>query len=101
MMCYVKDVIDKIIKRKAMILNFAEKVNEQLFEIYGYSDIKIFNDQYMDAMKILFTVMNDDANEHVEVEYDTFGMLNANSIQELYDVMRQAIKEKLDIDLDL
>lgn len=100
-MCYVKDVIDKVIKREVMILNFAEKVNEKLFEIYGCSDIKIFRGPYTDSIKILFMVMDDDEYKSVEVEYDTFSMLNANSIQELYDVMRQAIKEKLDIDLDL
>lgn len=100
-MCYVKDVIDKVIKRHAMVLNFAEKVNEKLFEIYGYSDIQIYHEPYTDTTKIVFFVTNDDADEHVEVEYDTFGMLNANSIQELYDMIRQAIKEKLDIDLEL
>lgn len=100
-MCYVKDVIDKVIKRHAMILNFAEKVNEKLFEIYGCSDIQIFHEPYTDTTKILFMVMDEDVYKHIEVEYDTFGMLNANSIQELYDVIRQAIKDKLDIDLDL
>lgn len=100
-MCYVKDVIDKVIKRRIMLLNFAEKVNEKLFEFYGYSDIKIFHTPEMDMTKILFIVMDDDEYKSVEVEYDTFDILNANSIQELYDVMRQAIKEKLDIDLDL
>lgn len=100
-MCYVKDVIDKVIKRHAMILNFAEKVNEKLFEIYGYSDIKICPGPYTDTIKILFMVMDEDTYKRVEVEYNTFDMLNANSIQELYDVMRQAIKDKLDIDLDL
>ena len=46
-------------------------------------------------------VMDDDEYKSVEVEYDAFIMLNAENIQELYDVIRQAIKEKLDIDLDL
>lgn len=100
-MCYVKDVIDKVIKRHAMILNFAEKVNEKLFEIYGCSDIKICPGPYTDTIKILFMVMDEDAYKRIEVEYNTFDMLNANSIQELYDVMRQAIKEELNIDLDL
>lgn len=100
-MCYVKDVIDKVIKRHAMILNFAEKVNEKLFEIYGCSDIKICPGPYTDTIKILFMVMDEDAYKRIEVEYNTFDMLNANSIQELYDVMRQAIKEKLDIDIEL
>ena len=100
-MCYVKDVIDKIIKRKTMILNFAEKVNEKLFEIYGCSDIQIYNEPFTNTTKILFVVMDDDDYKSVEVEYDAFDILNVNSIQELYDVMRQSIKEKLDIDLDL
>ena len=100
-MCYVKDVIDKVIKRQAMILNFAEKVNEKLFEIYGCSDTKICSGPYTDTIRILFMVMDDDTYKSTEVEYNTFDMLNANSIQDLYDVMRQAIKEKLDIDLDL
>ena len=99
-MCYVKNVIDKVNKRNIMLLNFVEKVNEKLFEIYGCSDIRIFNIPETNTMKILFMVMDDDYKS-VEVEYDAFDILNANSIQELYDVMRQAIKDKLDIDLEL
>lgn len=99
-MCYVKNVIDKVNKRNIMLLNFAEKVNEKLFEIYGWSDIRLFNIPETNTIKILFMVMDDDYKS-VEVEYDAFDILNANSIQELYDVMRCAIKEKLDIDLDL
>ena len=82
-MCYVKDVIDKIIKRKTMILNFAEKVNEKLFEIYGCSDIQLYHNVETNTMNILFMIMDDDEYKSVEVEYDTFGILNANSIQEL------------------
>lgn len=100
-MCYVKNVIDKVNKRNIMLLNFAEKVNEKLFEIYGCSDIRIFNIPETNTMKILFMVMDDDEYKSVEVEYDAFIMLNAENIQELYDMIRQAIKEKLDIDLDL
>ena len=100
-MCYVKDVIDKVIKRHAMILNFAEKVNEKLFEIYGCSDIKICPGPYTDTIKILFRVMDDEDYKSVKVKYDTFDMLNANSIQELYDVIRQAVKEELNIDLEI
>ena len=99
-MCFLKNVIDTANKRNIMLLNFAEKVNEKLFEIYGCSDIRIFNIPETNTMKILFMVMDDDYKS-VEVEYDAFDILNANSIQELYDVMRQAIKEKLDIDLEL
>lgn len=100
-MCYVKDVIDKVIKRHTMVLNFAEKINEKLFEIYGCSDIQIYHEPYTDTTKILFMVMDEDTYKHIEVEYDTFTILNADSIQELYDIMRQAIKEELNIDLDL
>ena len=100
-MCFLKNVIDTANKRNIMLLNFAEKVNEKLFEIYGCSDIRIFNIPETNSMKILFMVMDDDEYKSVEVEYDAFDILNANSVQELYDIMRQAIKEKLDIDLDL
>ena len=100
-MCYVKDVIDKIIKRKTMILNFAEKVNEKLFEIYGCSDIQIYNEPFTNTTKILFMVMDDDDYKSVEVEYNVADTFDANDIQELYDVIRQAIKEELNIDLDL
>ena len=99
-MCFLKNVIDKANKRNIMLLNFAEKVNEKLFEIYGCSDIRLYHNVETNTMNILFMVM-DDEYKSVEVEYDTFIILNANSIQELYDVIRQAIKEKLDIDLDL
>lgn len=100
-MCFLKNVIDKTNKRNIMLLNFAEKVNEKLFEIYGCSDIQLYHNMETNTMKILFMVMDDEDYKSVEVEYDVFDMLNANSIQELYDVIRQAIKEKLDIDLDL
>lgn len=100
-MCYVKNVIDKVNKRNIMLLNFVEKVNEKLFEIYGCSDIHLYHNVETNTMKILFMVMDDDDYKSVEVEYDTFDIVNAENIQELYDVIRQAIKEKLDIDLDL
>lgn len=101
MMCEIGNVISKVNNRRISVLNFAEKVNEELFEIYGYSDVKIYRDAYMNCIVIAFVVLDDESKKIIEVKYDTYTLLNADNIQELYDIMRQAIKDKLDIDLDL
>ena len=82
-MCFLKNVIDTANKRNIMLLNFAEKVNEKLFEIYGCSDIRIFNIPETNSMKILFMVMDDDEYKSVEVEYDAFIMLNAENMKDI------------------